>query len=124
MVLGMADCVVLNDPIAAQGSNNAAKSARIYLKSILENRDRPFNRSWMEKTFDSFWDHARWATNLTNGLLMSPPPHFVDILAAAQTSPRIGRAFVNGFNDPQSLFPWFAEPAEAARFIAANGSCH
>ncbi len=30
-VLGMADTIVLNDPIAGQGSNNAGKCAEIYL---------------------------------------------------------------------------------------------
>src|SRR3984957_18721376 len=47
LVFGMADAVVLNDPIAGQGSNNAAKSARIYLQSILDNGDKPFDRAWM-----------------------------------------------------------------------------
>jgi hypothetical protein len=36
-VLGLADAVVLNDPITGQGANNAAKCADIYLKRILEN---------------------------------------------------------------------------------------
>jgi hypothetical protein len=122
LVLGMADAVVLNDPIAAQGSNNAAKSARTYLGRILENGDEPFDRAWMQRTFDSFWDYAQWSTGLTNGFLMPPRPHVINILGAAQTSERIGRAFVNGFNDPRTLFPWFADPVEAERFIASEGS--
>ena len=32
LVLGMADAVVLNDPITGQGSNNAAKCAAVYLE--------------------------------------------------------------------------------------------
>jgi Styrene monooxygenase A putative substrate binding domain len=122
LVLGMADAVVLNDPIAGQGSNNAAKCARTYLHRILENGDKPFGRVWMQQTFDCFWDYAQWATGFTNGLLMPPPSHVINILAAAQTSPRIGRAFANGFNDPQTLFPWLADPVEAERFIANEGS--
>jgi hypothetical protein len=121
LVLGMADAVVLNDPIAGQGSNNAAKSARTYLNRILENGDKPFDRAWMQQTFDCFWDYAQWATGFTNGFLMPPPPHVIKILGAAQTSPRIGRAFANGFNDPRTLFPWFADPLEAERFIAGDG---
>ena len=34
-VLGLADAVVLNDPITGQGSNTAAKSADVYLRDIL-----------------------------------------------------------------------------------------
>ncbi len=117
-VLGMADAVVLNDPITGQGSNNAAKSVRIYLKSILDHGDRSFDRAWMQRTFDIYWDYAQWVTGWTNALLMPPPPHVVKILVAAQNTPRIGRAFVNGFDDPRTFFPWLADPAEAERFIA------
>lgn len=38
-VLGMADAVVLNDPITGQASNNAAKCAEIYLAALLEQGD-------------------------------------------------------------------------------------
>ena len=122
LVLGMADAVVLNDPIAGQGSNSAAKSARTYLNRILENGDKPFDHAWMQQTFDCFWDYAQWSTGFTNGFLMPPPPHVIKILGAAQTSPRIGRAFANGFNDPRTFFPWFADPVEAERFIARDGA--
>ena len=43
-VLGMADAVVLNDPITGQGSNNAAQCADIYLKSIRIRPASPANR--------------------------------------------------------------------------------
>jgi flavin-dependent dehydrogenase len=51
LILGMADAVVLNDPITGQGSNNAAKAARIYLKRILDNGNKPFDAAWMQQTF-------------------------------------------------------------------------
>jgi hypothetical protein len=34
-ILGMADVVVLNDPITGQGSNTASKAAQIYMNRIL-----------------------------------------------------------------------------------------
>jgi hypothetical protein len=46
-VLGMADAVVLNDPITGQGSNNAAKRAELYLAGILEHGDDPFSAEWV-----------------------------------------------------------------------------
>jgi hypothetical protein len=119
LVLGMADTVVLNDPITGQGSNNAAKSARICLQAILDHGNKAFDRAWMQRTFDAYWDYAQWVTGWTNALLMPPPPHVVNILVAAQKSTRIGRAFVNGFDDPRTFFPWLADPAEAEKFIAA-----
>ena len=119
LVLGMADTVVLNDPITGQGSNNAAKSARVYLRAILDHGDRAFDRAWMQRTFDTYWDYAQWVTGWTNALLLPPPPHVVNILVAAQKSAKIGRAFVNGFDDPRTFFPWLADPGEAEKFITA-----
>ena len=122
LVLGMADFVVLNDPITGQGSNNAAKCAHIYLGSILERGRDPFDLAWMQLTFERYWDYAKWSTDFTNAFLKPPPPHVIGVLGAAQISGRVGRAFVNGFNDPRTLFPWLADPAEADRFIGEETS--
>jgi hypothetical protein len=118
-VLGMADAVVLNDPITGQGSNNAAKAARLYLKRILDNGAKPFDAAWMQQTFDEYWSYAQFVTGWTNAMLQPPPPHVINILGAAQSKPKIGKAFVNGFDDPRTFFPWLADPAEAEKFIAA-----
>ncbi|MFQ5982274.1 MAG: styrene monooxygenase/indole monooxygenase family protein, partial [Woeseiaceae bacterium] len=52
-VLGMADTVCLNDPITGQGSNNASKSAAVYLDAILKRDSDPFDEDWMQQTFDA-----------------------------------------------------------------------
>ncbi|MGK5534188.1 styrene monooxygenase/indole monooxygenase family protein, partial [Streptomyces sp. URMC 129] len=74
-VLGMADTVVLNDPIAGQGSNTASKAAASYLASILDHGDRPYDETFMRQTFDRFWDYAQYVTAWSNALLDPPPPH-------------------------------------------------
>ncbi len=117
-VLGLADAVVLNDPITGQGSNNAAKAAAVYLAAILEHGTLPFDAAWMQATFDRYWDYARWVTRWTNMLLTPPPPHVLKILVGAGQSPAAAHEFVNGFDDPRRFFPWFAEPAEADAFLA------
>jgi hypothetical protein len=119
LVLGMGDVVVLNDPITGQGSNNAAKCARTYLKRILDNGNKPFDGGWMQQTFDEYWNYAQFVTGWTNAMLQPPPPHVVNILIAAQTKPKVGKAFVNGFDDARTFFPWLVDPAEAEKFIAA-----
>jgi hypothetical protein len=68
-VLGLGNVVSLNDPITGQGSNNAAKAAAIYLQSILNHGDRPFDAAWMQATFYPFWDYAQWVVGWTNMLL-------------------------------------------------------
>jgi flavin reductase (DIM6/NTAB) family NADH-FMN oxidoreductase RutF len=116
-ILGMADAVVLNDPITGQGSNNAARCAEIYLEAILERGDRPADADWMQQTFDRYWTgYAKWVTEWTN-LLLKPPAHVFRLLDCAGKNPAIASAFVNGFDDPRTLFPWFMESAEADKFI-------
>lgn len=119
-VLGMADVVVLNDPITGQGSNNAAKCAAVYLQRILDHGDRPFDAAWMQETFDTYWDYAQFVTGWTNAMLMPPPPHVMSILGAAGSAPGIAHKFVNGFDDPRTFFPWIADPDEANKMIAEH----
>jgi hypothetical protein len=116
-VLGMADMVVLNDPITGQGSNNAAKCAATYLNSILDHADAPFDQPWMQATFDTYWEYAQWVTGWTNAMLMPPPPHVQQILGAAASIPDVAHRFVNAFDDPRNFFPWLAVPAEAEKML-------
>ena len=117
-VLGLADVVVLNDPITGQGSNNAAKCADTYLKSILARGDGAFDPAWMQQTFDRYWyGYAQWVAQWTNMLLAPPPPHVLKLLGSAGAISPLASAIANGFDDPRTFFPWFADPAEADRYI-------
>ena len=116
-ILGLADAVVLNDPITGQGSNNAAKSADIYLKCITEQANRPADAAWMEQTFDRYWTgYARWVTEWTN-LLLNPAPHVFKIFASAAKLPEVAGAVVNGFDDPRAVASWFMEAPEAEMYL-------
>lgn len=117
-VLGMADVVVLNDPITGQGSNNAAKCADRYLDSILARGGEPYDREWMEHTFAGFWNYARDVTRWTNMLLSPPPEHVVGLLGAAGELPGLASRIVNGFDNPPDYFPWWEDPGEAEALIA------
>jgi len=116
-VLGMADAVVLNDPITGQGSNNAARCAEIYLESILERGERPADTEWMRQTFERYWTgYAQWVVDWTN-LLLKPPGHVLKLLDCAGKIKTVGSALVNGFDDPRTLFPWFMDSVEADKFV-------
>ncbi|CAI0899490.1 Uncharacterised protein [Serratia entomophila] len=116
-VLGMADALVLNDPITGQGSNSAAKCAAIYLQRILAHRDAAFDSRWMEETFDDYWHYARHVVSWTNSLLQPPQPHVMALLgSAAQAEPLAGK-IVNGFDDPGRFAPWWYQPEAAHRLI-------
>ncbi|HEV3403891.1 MAG TPA: styrene monooxygenase/indole monooxygenase family protein [Gaiellaceae bacterium] len=118
-VLGMADAVVLNDPITGQGSNNAARCAELYLAGILEHGDDPFTAEWMQTTFDRYWrGYAQWVVSWTNALLAPPKPHVLKLLSAAQELPGLAGTIVNGFDDPRAFYPWWFDADDADRLIA------
>lgn len=117
-LLGMADAVVLNDPITGQGSNNAAKCAETYLEAIVERGDEPYTPEWMQQTFDRYWrGYAQWVTQWTNALLAPPKPHVLELLGAAADVPSLAGTIVNGFDDPRSFYPWWFDADEAARLL-------
>lgn len=116
-VLGMADAIVLNDPLTGQGSNNAARCADIYLESIVERGSGSCDAEWMQHTFDRYWTgYAKWVVEWTN-LLLKPPGHVLKLLDCAGKISAVASAFVNGFDDPRTLFPWFMKAAEAEAFV-------
>jgi flavin-dependent dehydrogenase len=114
-ILGMADVVVLNDPITGQGSNTACKAARVYMDRILEQGSKPFDTAWMQQTFDTFWDYAQWVSKWTNSLLTPPPPHILQLMGAATQIPALARKIANGFNNPPDYHPWWFDPKEAEK---------
>lgn len=117
-VLGLGDTLVLNDPIAAQGANGAAKASDIYLKSILMHGNQPFDKNWMQNTFESFWtQHAQWSTLWSNMLLSPPAPHMMQLLKTATHSSFLADKLADGFDKPSTLFPWVANRIESEKMI-------
>jgi 2-polyprenyl-6-methoxyphenol hydroxylase-like FAD-dependent oxidoreductase len=123
LVLGLADSVMLNDPITGQGSNNAAKMAAAYHAAIRARGDGPYDRAFMESAFEAFWQaYGRYTTAWTNALLSPPPEHVLKLLVAGNTSPEIAHRFVNGFDDPVDYFDWFMFPDKAEEYLAEVGA--
>jgi hypothetical protein len=118
LVLGMADVVVVNDPITGQGSNTASKAAKVYMNRILENGNKAFDAAWMQQTFDGFWNYAQWVVKWTNTLLTPPPPHILQLMGAASQIPRLASRIANGFNNPPDYNPWWFSPDEAQKLMA------
>jgi 2-polyprenyl-6-methoxyphenol hydroxylase-like FAD-dependent oxidoreductase len=118
-VLGMADAVVTNDPIAGQGANNAAHCAEIYLKAILDRGDEPFDAEWMQATFDAYWDYAEHSTTLSNGLLGELPEHIQRVLGAATQHQKIANRFANSYVDPRDFTSWALDPAVSDAYVAS-----
>ncbi|MFJ9825692.1 styrene monooxygenase/indole monooxygenase family protein [Streptomyces sp. NPDC101160] len=122
LVLGVADVVVANDPITGQGSNSAAKCAAVYLDSIVEHGDRPFDEAWMRATFDRYWDIARHVTKWTNAMLGVPPEHVLNLIGAAGQLQPVADRFANGFDDPADFENFFFEPEKTAAYLESVAS--
>ena len=116
---GLGDALVLNDPIAAQGANHAAKAAHCLTREIVARGDRPFDAPWMEAAFEGFWQReARYMTRFSNLFLEPIQPPAKEVLLAASRVPAIAEEFYEGFNAPQSLWPWVEDLGLARRRVA------
>lgn len=118
-VLGVADVVVTNDPITGQGANSAAKCAAVYLDSILEHGDKPFDEDWMEATFDRYWDTAQHVVKWTNTMLKPPPEHVLNLIGAAGQLQPVADRIACGFNDPADFEDFFFDPEQARAYLAS-----
>ncbi|MBP2472868.1 2-polyprenyl-6-methoxyphenol hydroxylase-like FAD-dependent oxidoreductase [Crossiella equi] len=116
-VLGLADAVVLNDPIAGQGANNAAHHAAL-LRSAIAAHDGAFDPAWMAGTFARFWARAEWSTKFSHALLAAPPAHVQRLLGLAGMHAPTAARFVRGFVNPVDLGEWFFTEDAAERYLA------
>jgi hypothetical protein len=113
LVLGMADVVVLNDPITGQGSNNASRCAAVYLDEILKRGSEPFDAGWMGVTFERYWDYARFVTGWTNALLGPPPEHVLEDLRRRRPEPEDRQAVRRGVRRSARLLRVVHDPDKA-----------
>ena len=118
-ILGGGDVVVLNDPLTGQGSNNASKHANVILQAIIDQGDAPFDQAFMQRTFDTHWQSAKWVCRFTNFMLSTEPAEPLPTLmnSATQRS-RLREAFLGGFFDASVYANWLFDPKEAKRKIA------
>jgi hypothetical protein len=119
-VFGMADVVVVNDPIAGQGANNAAHCAGMYLKAILDRGDEPFDLMWMQETFEAFWQaQAQHSTTLTDALLNPLPEHVQQVLGAASQHQEIATRVGTLFPHPETFYDFLGDPEQALAYVAS-----
>lgn len=115
-VMGIADTVILHDPIAGQGGNNAIKMAHLVTQRIVKHGKLPFDESWMQSVFAEFWEYAQYANAFADSML-APSPHLQDIMGAMAQNPEIARDYLQGYNHPPSLHPWFFDPEAAKKYL-------
>ena len=112
-MLGLADTIALSDPIVGQGANNAIHAAKIYLDAILAHRDAPLDEAWMTATADAAQKRVDASVQWSNMMLLPPPEHAIMLLYQAVGSPTLANLIANGFDEPATILPLFADPAQA-----------
>lgn len=116
VVLGMADAVVSNDPITAQGANMASTAAEVYRRAIVDHGMRPFDEAFMRQAFSDYWLRARQVTAWSR-VMLSGPPHVWELYRLASRHQETADRFANSFSDPMGLIEWFLHPERALEYV-------
>jgi 2-polyprenyl-6-methoxyphenol hydroxylase-like FAD-dependent oxidoreductase len=119
IVMGLADALVLNDPIAGQGANCASKAAHMVTERIVERGDKPFHAAWMHEVFEEFWEtEAKFITAFSNMFLEPVTAPAKEVLLAGSQVPEIAEEFFDNFNDPRRFWPWIQDLQLTRRHVA------
>lgn len=116
LVWGMADSVVANDPITAQGANMASLCADVYRRAIVDHGGRPFDEAFMRGAFGAYWHSARQVTAWSR-VMLSGPPHVWELYRLAERHRPTADRFANSFSDPTGLIDWFLHPERALEYV-------
>jgi 2-polyprenyl-6-methoxyphenol hydroxylase-like FAD-dependent oxidoreductase len=117
-VLALGDAAITHDPLGAQGANGATIAAALYAERIDEHEGR-FDEDWMRATFQRYWEvHGAAAVAFSNALVaMPPPPHLLDVVAAACRSRAVASSLAWAFADPAAAAV-LADPVATAAWLA------
>jgi hypothetical protein len=119
-VLGMADTLVLNDPITAQGANNAARCAARYAAAVTGRGELPFDEPWMRGLFAAYWEEeARHTVDFTTAMLGPLPDHIGLAFAQAAAHPAVAARLAQTYADPTDFPRWLGTPEATTRYLAS-----
>ena len=116
LVWGMADSVVTNDPITAQGANMASLCADVYRRAIVDHGARAFDETFMRSAFADYWRHARQVTAWSR-VMLSGPSHLWELYRLAERHRPTADRFADSFSDPTGLIDWFLHPERALEYV-------
>lgn len=111
--LGMTNTLIKNNPLI--DSNNMAKCTEIYFNSIIAHGNNRFDQSWMQNTFEQYWQQHGNAVTKWSQLPLSN--HVIEVLQRASKNSLLATTFANAFDDPNILFPWISDRASAEKEI-------
>jgi 2-polyprenyl-6-methoxyphenol hydroxylase-like FAD-dependent oxidoreductase len=114
--VALGDAWVLNDPIVGQGANLGSRCAFILADAILAASS--FDERFCRRVDALMWRAAEPVTKWSNAALEPPPAHVLDLLSAAADDQRVADGFIDGFDDPPTMWTRMSSPGSAAEFLA------
>ncbi|MFC4563785.1 styrene monooxygenase/indole monooxygenase family protein [Nocardiopsis mangrovi] len=116
-VLGMGDTLITVSTALQQEADNASVSADRYLEAILDNGDRPFDEDFMQKAFESYYDHARHFCGDLGRVLHHAAPFALDAYLKGDTHQAVADRIVRGFEDPADFASWLSTEETARAYL-------
>lgn len=121
IVFGLGDTVMLNDPAAAQGANTACRMAYHYYQQILENQSGVFDKAWVTKTFDSFWETTgKYAHRVSNEFLHLKDYQINAVVGFCKNDSML-LDLAEGINIPRQFYEWFDSAKNINNRLASYG---
>jgi styrene monooxygenase A-like protein len=116
--MALGDLHIVNDPIIAQGGNNASRCAWLLGEALLE--ARRLDEDFCHETEAKLWEAGRAATEWTNMTLLPPPAYLLDLFAAAAQNQTLADELIENFNAPERNWEIFGTQQGAAAFLARH----
>jgi len=116
-LLALGDAWVVNDPITGQGANLGSGCAAVLADLISDHNT--YDERFCREADRRMWSLAEPVCQFTNAMLEPPPPHVLDILAAASEHQAVADAFTTNFADPTSMWAALGTESGATSFITA-----
>jgi 2-polyprenyl-6-methoxyphenol hydroxylase-like FAD-dependent oxidoreductase len=120
--IALGDVHIVNDPVLGQGANAASHAAWVLGTEIVAaGGDGPFDAAFCHRVEERIWEYAGPVTRWTNAALQPPPPHVIEVFAAATARQEIADTVIANFNTPAHNWAIFGSPEGAATFLRRHG---
>ena len=128
VVMAVGDTANTLDPIGGQGANNNYRQIKVLLSEIKDNTAGDYSEAWMNATFDKYFSEIGYNTNRFNNTLLEPLTKAGQRMLISQYGSTgkeddgsiqqlIANAFVENFDNPNSITDTFHDDAKAKAWI-------
>jgi 2-polyprenyl-6-methoxyphenol hydroxylase-like FAD-dependent oxidoreductase len=117
--MALGDAHVVIDPLTGQGANNASHAAWVLGEAIRDSQT--FNEVFCRRAEQQICAYTLPVAEACNARLRPPPPHVVEMMAAAAHNQAIADAYVDGFHHPDRWWEIINSPERTAAFLRQFG---